>query len=77
VPDNVWVTANYKEDQIGLMRPGQPVQIEIDAVDEQTCRAYVDSIQSGSGARFSLLPPENATANYVKVVQRASIISPK
>jgi membrane fusion protein, multidrug efflux system len=59
------------------MRPGQPVQIEIDAVHGQTFHAHVDSIQSGSGARLSLLPPENATANYVKVVQRASIISPK
>jgi membrane fusion protein (multidrug efflux system) len=73
VPDNVWVTANYKEDQIGLMRPGQPVQIKIDAVHGQTFRGHVDSIQSGSGARFSLLPPENATGNYVKVVQRVPV----
>jgi membrane fusion protein (multidrug efflux system) len=73
VPDNVWVTANYKEDQIGWMRPGQPVQIEIDAVHGQTFRGHVDSIQSGTGARFSLLPPENATGNYVKVVQRVPV----
>jgi membrane fusion protein (multidrug efflux system) len=73
VPDNVWVTANYKEDQIGLMRPGQPVQIVIDAVHGQTFPGHVDSIQSGSGARFSLLPPENATGNYVKVVQRVPV----
>lgn len=73
VPNNVWVTANYKEDQIGLMRPGQPVQIKIDAVHGQTFRGHVDSIQSGSGARFSLLPPENATGNYVKVVQRVPV----
>jgi membrane fusion protein, multidrug efflux system len=73
VPDNVWVTANYKEDQIGRMRPGQPVQIRIDAVHGLTFRGHVDSIQSGSGARFSLLPPENATGNYVKVVQRVPV----
>lgn len=73
VPDSVWVTANYKEDQIGLMRSGQPVQIDIDALHGQTFRGHVDSIQSGSGARFSLLPPENATGNYVKVVQRVPV----
>jgi membrane fusion protein (multidrug efflux system) len=73
VPANVWVTANYKEDQIGLMRPGQPAQIEIDALHGQTFPGHIDSIQSGSGARFSLLPPENATGNYVKVVQRVPV----
>jgi membrane fusion protein (multidrug efflux system) len=73
VPANVFVTANYKEDQIGLMRPGQPVQIGIDALHGQTFAGHVDSIQSGSGARFSLLPPENATGNYVKVVQRVPV----
>ena len=73
VPDNVWVTASYKEDQIGLMRPDQPVQMTIDAVHGQTFAGHVDSIQSGSGARFSLLPPENATGNYVKVVQRVPV----
>jgi membrane fusion protein (multidrug efflux system) len=73
VPANVWVTANYKEDQIGLMRPGQPAQIEIDALHGQTFPGHVDSIQSGTGARFSLLPPENATGNYVKVVQRVPV----
>jgi membrane fusion protein (multidrug efflux system) len=73
VPDNVWVTANYKEDQIDLMRPDQPVQIKIDAVHGQTLPGHVDSIQSGTGARFSLLPPENATGNYVKVVQRVPV----
>jgi membrane fusion protein, multidrug efflux system len=73
VPANVFVTANYKEDQIGLMRPGQPVQIGIDALHGQTFAGRVDSIQSGSGAHFSLLPPENATGNYVKVVQRVPV----
>ena len=73
VPANVWVTANYKEDQIGFMRAGQPAQIEIDALHGQTFPGHVDSIQSGSGARFSMLPPENATGNYVKVVQRVPV----
>jgi membrane fusion protein (multidrug efflux system) len=73
VPANVWVTANYKENQIGLMRPGQPVEIEVDALHGQTFAGRVDSLQAGSGARFSLLPPENATGNYVKVVQRVPV----
>jgi membrane fusion protein (multidrug efflux system) len=73
VPAHVWVTANYKENQIGLMRPGQPVEIGIDALRGQTFHGHLDSIQAGSGARFSLLPPENATGNYVKVVQRVPV----
>ncbi|MBV9391388.1 MAG: HlyD family secretion protein, partial [Verrucomicrobia bacterium] len=73
VPENIWVTANFKEDQISLMRPGQPAKIKIDALHGRTFRAHVDSIQAGSGARFSLLPPENATGNYVKVVQRVPV----
>jgi membrane fusion protein (multidrug efflux system) len=73
IPKNVWVTANYKENQIGLMRPGQPVEITIDALHGQTFHGHVGSIQAGSGARFSLLPPENATGNYVKVVQRVPV----
>ncbi|MBV9489767.1 MAG: HlyD family secretion protein [Verrucomicrobia bacterium] len=73
VPARVWVTANYKENQIGLMRPGQPVQIGVDALPGRTFHGRVESIQAGSGARFSLLPPENATGNYVKVVQRVPV----
>lgn len=73
VPKNIWVTANFKEDQIHKMRPGQPVQIAVDALHGQKVQGHVDSIQSGSGARFSLLPPENATGNYVKVVQRVPV----
>jgi membrane fusion protein (multidrug efflux system) len=67
VPKQVWVTANFKEDQIGRMRPGQRVEIEVDALHGRKFRGLVDSIQAGSGARFSLLPPQNATGNYVKV----------
>ena len=73
VPKQVFVTANFKEDQIGHMRPGQPVEVEVDALQGQKFRGHVDSIQAGSGARFSLLPPQNATGNYVKVVQRVPV----
>jgi membrane fusion protein (multidrug efflux system) len=55
------------------MRPGQPVSIHVDAYPDQTFHGKVDSIQAGSGAQFSLLPPENATGNYVKVVQRVPV----
>jgi len=73
VPDRMWVVANFKEVQLRDMRPGQPVTIEVDAYPGRTFRGHVDSIQAGSGARFSLLPPENATGNYVKVVQRVPV----
>jgi membrane fusion protein (multidrug efflux system) len=72
VPTDIWVIANFKENQIRLMRPGQPVEIEVDALGK-TFKGHVDSIQAGSGAAFSLLPPENATGNYVKVVQRVPV----
>jgi membrane fusion protein (multidrug efflux system) len=70
IPSNIWVTANFKENQLRLMRPGQPVEIEVDALGGKKFKGHIDSIQMGSGAAFSLLPPENATGNYVKVVQR-------
>jgi membrane fusion protein (multidrug efflux system) len=73
VPGDVWVTANFKENQIGTMRPGQPVDITVDAYPDKTFKGHVDSIQAGTGARFSLLPAENATGNYVKVVQRVPV----
>jgi membrane fusion protein (multidrug efflux system) len=73
VPGDVWVTANFKENQIGRMRPGQPVEITVDAYPDKVFKGHVDSIQAGTGARFSLLPPENATGNYVKVVQRVPV----
>jgi membrane fusion protein (multidrug efflux system) len=73
VSDRLWVIANFKETQLTLMRPGQSASITIDAYPERKFRGRVDSIQSGSGARFSLLPPENATGNYVKVVQRVPV----
>ena len=73
VPTRLWVTANFKETQLAHMRVGQPVDIEIDAYPDTTFHGHVASIQPGSGAAFSLLPPENATGNYVKVVQRVPV----
>jgi membrane fusion protein, multidrug efflux system len=73
VPGNVWVTANFKETQLDLMRAGQPVDISVDAYPERVFHGHVDSIQAGSGTAFSLLPAENATGNYVKVVQRVPV----
>lgn len=70
VPRQVWVVANFKETQLTDMRPGQPVELRVDAYPGRRFQGHVDSIQAGSGARFSLLPPENATGNFVKVVQR-------
>jgi membrane fusion protein (multidrug efflux system) len=73
VPGDVWVTANFKESQIGQLRPGEPVDITIDAYPDKVFKGHVDSIQAGTGARFSLIPPENATGSYVKVVQRVPV----
>ena len=68
-----WVTANFKETELTRMRPGQPVRIEIDAYPDREFKGHIDSIQAGTGAHFSLLPPENATGNFVKVVQRVPV----
>jgi membrane fusion protein (multidrug efflux system) len=73
VTPELWVTANFKETQLAQMRPGQNVELEVDAYPGMKLRGRVESIQQGSGARFSLLPPENATGNYVKVVQRVPV----
>ncbi|WP_213740814.1 HlyD family secretion protein [Bradyrhizobium sp. dw_411] len=72
VPFDVWVTANFKESQLADMRVGQPVTISIDAFG-QSFPGHVDGVQAGSGTAFSLLPAENATGNYVKVVQRVPV----
>ena len=69
----IWVTANYKENQLKNMRPGQKVTITVDAYGGREFKGYVDSIAAATGARFSLLPPENASGNYVKVVQRVPV----
>ena len=73
VGPEVWVTANFKETQLARMRPGQRVDVHVDSYPNLRLRGKVDSIQSGTGSRFSLLPPENATGNYVKVVQRVPV----
>ncbi len=73
VPGDVWVVANYKESQLKDMKPGQKALVSIDALGGREFHAHVDSMQAGSGAVFSLLPPENAVGNYVKVVQRVPV----
>ncbi|HEX3559302.1 MAG TPA: HlyD family secretion protein [Pyrinomonadaceae bacterium] len=73
VSGDIWVTANFKETQLGDIHPGQPVEVTVDAYSGRTFKARVESIQMGTGARFSLIPPENATGNYVKVVQRVPV----
>lgn len=70
--NDLWVTANYKETQLKLMRVGQPVTVHVDSLDRDY-KAHVESFPGATGARFSLLPPENATGNYVKVVQRLPV----
>ena len=69
VSREVWVTANFKESQLDRLRPGQPVRISVDAFPGLALRGHVDSIQKGTGGRFSAFPPENATGNFVKIVQ--------
>lgn len=73
VPLDVWVTANFKESQLADMRVGQPVDISIDAFGGRVFKGHIDSVQAGSGTAFSLLPAENATGNFVKVVQRVPV----
>jgi membrane fusion protein, multidrug efflux system len=67
------VVATSPKTQLSYMRPGQPATIKVDAYPDKVFKGHVDSIQAGSGAAFSLLPPENATGNYVKVVQRVPV----
>jgi membrane fusion protein (multidrug efflux system) len=71
--ETVWITANFKETQLTDMHPGQRVSVKIDAYAGKELKGHVDSIAAATGARFSLLPPENATGNYVKVVQRVPV----
>ncbi len=73
VPADLWVVANFKETQLSHIQPGQPVRVEVDAYPGKEFAAHVDSIQAGTGAAFSLLPPENATGYFVKVVQRVPV----
>jgi membrane fusion protein (multidrug efflux system) len=71
--DEVWIVANFKETQLTRMRPGQRATVTVDAYPGVALRARVDSIQGGTGSRFALLPPENASGNFVKVVQRVPV----
>jgi len=73
VQDDFWVTANFKETQVGRMHPGQPVEIKIDSFPGKVFNGHVDSVSPASGAKFSILPPDNATGNFTKVVQRISV----
>ncbi|HEX4294186.1 MAG TPA: HlyD family secretion protein [Rhizomicrobium sp.] len=73
VPNELWVTANFKETQLALMRVGQGVSVSVDACAGQDVRGHVQSVQRGAGQAFGILPPENATGNYVKVVQRVPV----
>jgi membrane fusion protein, multidrug efflux system len=73
VPLRMWVTANFKETQLAHMRVGQPVTVSVDSCGSKDIRGHVDSIQRGAGQAFQILPPENATGNFVKVVQRVPV----
>jgi membrane fusion protein, multidrug efflux system len=73
VPDHLYVIANYKETQLTHVRPGQSVSVRVDAFPNLDLKGRVDSIQRGTGSQFALLPPENATGNFVKVVQRVPV----
>ena len=73
VPPDYWIIGNFKETQLDRIRAGQPVNITIDAYPDQTFTGMVDSIQAGTGSRFSVLPSENATGNFVKIVQRVPV----
>jgi membrane fusion protein (multidrug efflux system) len=71
--NDVWVVANFKETQLGRVKPGQEADVEIDTYPGKKFLGKVESLSAGTGARFSLLPPENATGNWVKVVQRLPV----
>ena len=71
--DKLYITANFKETQIGHMRAGQPVSIRIDALPGQKLQGHVDSVAPGTGAQFSLIPPQNTTGNFTKIVQRVPV----
>jgi membrane fusion protein, multidrug efflux system len=73
VQDKIWIMANYKETQVGKMRVGQSAEIRVDTFPERTFKGTVDSIGPASGAKFSMLPPDNATGNFTKIVQRIPV----
>ena len=73
VSPEVWITANFKENQLNRMRPGQHVRVSIDAYPSLKLGGHIDSVQLGSGSKFTAFPPENATGNFVKIVQRVPV----
>jgi membrane fusion protein (multidrug efflux system) len=73
VVQGVWVLANYKETQLGKMKEGQQVEITVDAIPDHTFRGYINSFSPGTGSTFALLPPDNATGNFTKIVQRVPV----
>lgn len=73
-PDDVWIVANFKEDQLAEMKPGQAATVTIDTYGRRELKGHVDSLAGASGARFALLPPDNASGNFTKVVQRVPVI---
>ena len=73
VPDDIWVVANFKENQLRHMKPGQPVDIKVDTYPNKVFKGKVDSIQRSSGAKSSLFPPEHAVGSFVKIVQRVPV----
>lgn len=73
VPDKIWIVANFKENQVGNMKVGQPVEIKIDAYKNKKFKGHIDSIQRATGAKSSLFPPENAVGSFVKIVQRIPV----
>ncbi len=72
--DDVWIVANFKETQLGSMRPGQPATVTIDTYANRTLHGHVESLAAGTGSRFALLPPDNASGNFIKVVQRVPVL---
>lgn len=72
--EDVWVVANFKEDQLGAMRPGQPARVTIDGLPGRVLTGKLESLAGGTGSRFSLLPPDNASGNFTKVVQRVPVL---
>jgi membrane fusion protein (multidrug efflux system) len=73
VEQNVWVLGNFKETQIPRMRVGQHVDVKIDSIPDHLFSAHIDSLQPGTASTFALLPPDNATGNFVKIVQRVPV----
>jgi membrane fusion protein (multidrug efflux system) len=72
--DDTWVVANFKEDQIAGMRAGEPATVTVDSLSGKKLTGHVDSLAGGTGSRFSLLPPDNASGNFTKVVQRVPVL---